>query len=46
LIHFGLFGLDVVGFDNDMHSRFFGPEASTAWNVANLRSRLGDGYRY
>jgi CDP-paratose 2-epimerase len=45
-IHFGLLGLDVVGIDNDMRSRFFGPEASTAWNLANLRSRLGDGYRH
>ncbi len=30
-------GLDVVGIDNDMRSRFFGAEASTAWQVEALR---------
>ncbi len=33
-------GMDVVGIDNDMRSRFFGQDASTAWNLARLRSRL------
>jgi CDP-paratose 2-epimerase len=27
---------DVVGIDNDMRGTFFGPEASTAWQVAEL----------
>lgn len=30
-------GFDVVGIDNDMRAYFFGPEASTAWNVRRLR---------
>src|SRR5256714_10325108 len=39
-------GLDVVGIDNDMRARFFGPEASTAWNVQRLTSELGTRYRH
>jgi CDP-paratose 2-epimerase len=45
-LHFGGLGLDVVGIDNDMRAAFFGPEASTAWNVENLVRRLGQGYRH
>lgn len=30
----------VVGIDNDMRSVFFGPEASTRWNVDRLRERI------
>ncbi len=33
-------GVDVVGIDNDMRAYFFGEEASTAWRVAELRSRV------
>src|SRR5436305_1980605 len=44
--HFASLGLDVVGIDNDMRKRFFGPEASTAWNVLRLTSELGDGYTH
>ncbi len=33
-------GMDVVGIDNDMRSYFFGPDASTDWNVEILRSQL------
>jgi CDP-paratose 2-epimerase len=29
--YFSAKGLDVVGIDNDMRAKFFGPEASTAW---------------
>src|ERR1044071_3717791 len=39
-------GMDVVGIDNDMRARFFGPEASTAWNVVRLTSELGDAYSH
>ncbi|MDQ3529096.1 MAG: NAD-dependent epimerase/dehydratase family protein [Actinomycetota bacterium] len=35
----------VVGIDNDMRARFFGPEASTSWNVEALRGRF-DNYRH
>jgi len=35
--HFADQGLDVVGIDNDLRSTFFGPEASTAWQVAALK---------
>lgn len=30
-------GFDVVGVDNDMRQYFFGPAASTSWNVRALR---------
>ena len=33
-------GLDVVGIDNDQRARFFGPEASTRWQVEQLRHGL------
>ena len=44
--HFAALGLDVVGLDNDMRGRFFGPEASTAWNRARLERTLGPAYRH
>ncbi|GGK34966.1 NAD-dependent epimerase [Pilimelia terevasa] len=44
--HFAGLGLDVVGLDNDMRREFFGPEASTAWNVVRLTSDLGDSYTH
>jgi len=34
-------GLEVVGIDNDMRGTFFGPEASTRWQVALLEARPG-----
>ena len=34
-------GLDVVGIDNDMRARFFGPEASTAGKRQELEQDLG-----
>ena len=33
-------GLTVVGVDNDMRRRFFGDEASTAWNRRNLEATV------
>ena len=39
-------GLDVIGIDNDMRAQFFGPEASTAWNVLRLTSELSDTYTH
>jgi CDP-paratose 2-epimerase len=44
--HFAGLGLDVVGIDNDMRARFFGPEASTAWNVLRLSNELGSAYTH
>jgi CDP-paratose 2-epimerase len=44
--YFGKLGFDIVGVDNDMRKTFFGDEASTAWNVQQLRRMLGDGYRH
>jgi CDP-paratose 2-epimerase len=44
--HFAELGLDVVGIDNDMRAQFFGPEASTAWNVLRLTSEIGDAYTH
>jgi len=42
---FGERGLDVVGIDNDMRARFFGPEASTAWQIHALEQTVGN-YRH
>ncbi|HEX8627181.1 MAG TPA: NAD-dependent epimerase/dehydratase family protein [Catenuloplanes sp.] len=44
--HFAGLGLDVVGIDNDMRREFFGPEASTAWNVQRLTSDFGAAYTH
>ena len=44
--HFGGQGHDVLGIDNDMRQVFFGPEASTAWNRADLARTLGRSYRH
>ena len=33
-------GFTVVGIDNDMRKYFFGPEASTQWNVQGLRETV------
>lgn len=33
-------GFHIVGIDNDMRAEFFGPEASTAWAVSELRERI------
>lgn len=44
--HFAELGFDVVGIDNDMRKQFFGPEASTAWNVLRLTSELGEAYTH
>src|ERR1044071_8483122 len=44
--HFAGLGLDVVGIDNDMRQEFFGPEASTAWNVRQLAADLGSRYSH
>jgi CDP-paratose 2-epimerase len=33
-------GLVIVGIDNDMRSRFFGPDASTRWSWVNLQRTL------
>lgn len=38
--HFANVGLDVIGVDNDMRSRFFGPEASTRWMRDELIATL------
>jgi len=44
--YFAGLGLDVVGIDNDMRGRLFGPEASTAWSVTLLQKELGSRYRH
>src|SRR5947209_4634673 len=44
--HFAGLGCEVVGIDNDMRARFFGPEASTAWNVRRLSAELGLAYTH
>ena len=44
--HFASVGLDVVGIDNDMRARFFGPEASTKWMQQELATTLPELYRH
>ncbi|MGH7541965.1 MAG: NAD-dependent epimerase/dehydratase family protein [Gemmatimonadota bacterium] len=44
--YFAGLGFDVVGIDNDMRKRFFGPEASTARHAELLRRDLGARYRH
>jgi CDP-paratose 2-epimerase len=38
-------GWGVLGVDNDMRRRFFGPEGSTAWQLDALVTELGDRFR-
>jgi CDP-paratose 2-epimerase len=45
-LYFGGLGMDVVGIDNDMRRVFFGEEASTAQNVAELDRELGVAYTH
>jgi nucleoside-diphosphate-sugar epimerase len=42
--HFSALGFDVVGLENDMRARFFGPESSTAHVTEELRGAL-DSFR-
>jgi CDP-paratose 2-epimerase len=42
---FAHLGMEVIGVDNDMRSRFFGEEASTKWNQQRLEKELGTSYR-
>jgi CDP-paratose 2-epimerase len=39
-------GLEIVGVDNDLRARFFGPEASTGPNLRALQAALGTAYRH
>jgi len=43
--HFVRAGYDVVGFENDMRSRFFGPAASTAHTTRRLLRALDGSFR-
>jgi CDP-paratose 2-epimerase len=42
--HFARRGWDVVGLENDMRARFFGPAASTARMTASLTERFRDAF--
>lgn len=44
--YFGQLGHNIVGIDNDMRSQFFGPAASTRWNVERLVEKLGKNYAH
>jgi CDP-paratose 2-epimerase len=44
--HFVRAGYDVVGVENDMRARFFGPEASTAHTTQRLLDELPEGFRH
>ena len=39
-------GFDVIGVDNDMRARFFGSDASTAWNRDRMTEMLGARYTH
>ena len=43
--HFVEAGYDVVGLENDMRARFFGPAASTAPTTSRLLRSFGDSFR-
>jgi CDP-paratose 2-epimerase len=43
--HFVQAGYDVVGLENDMRARFFGPDASTAHTTRRLVRELGASFR-
>ncbi len=43
--HFIEAGYDVIGLENDMRARFFGPDASTAHTTDTLRQSYGDEFR-
>ncbi len=43
--HFARAGYDVVGLENDMRARFFGPSASTSHTTERLRHELGGSFR-
>lgn len=43
--HFVQAGFEVVGLENDMRSRFFGPSASTSHTTQRLRRDYGDSFR-
>ncbi len=44
--HFAGLGLDVVGIDNNMRARFFGPEASTLPMREEIEKELGKRYTH
>jgi CDP-paratose 2-epimerase len=44
--HFAEMGHEIVGIDNDLRSRFFGPEASTEWNLRVLEKRFSKQYTH
>jgi len=39
-------GYHIIGIDNDMRATFFGPEASSKWNLNRLVKDLGAGYSH
>jgi CDP-paratose 2-epimerase len=43
--HFVAAGYEVIGLENDMRARFFGPSASTAHTTDRLIRTLGDSFR-
>lgn len=43
--HFARAGHDVIGIENDMRARFFGPDASTARTTARLQEQLAGNFR-
>ncbi|HWT04800.1 MAG TPA: NAD-dependent epimerase/dehydratase family protein, partial [Xanthomonadales bacterium] len=39
-------GHEIVGIDNDLRARFFGPDASTEWNRRSLQARFPKQYTH
>ncbi len=44
--YFAAQGFEIIGIDNDFRQVFFGPEASTQWQQAELSRELGSAYRH
>ncbi|MFA4981733.1 MAG: NAD-dependent epimerase/dehydratase family protein [Candidatus Omnitrophota bacterium] len=45
-LHFASKGHTIIGIDNDMRAKFFGPDASTRWSLRNLQKELGGRYSH
>lgn len=43
-LYFAGRGFQIIGIDNDMRSKFFGPDASTRWNLKKLLEKINGNY--
>ncbi len=45
-LYFGMKGYQIIGIDNDLRATFFGPSASTRWQLTTLASKLATRYQH